>query len=230
MSRVAIIIPTLNEEKNLLRIISNLIHLNYRLVFVDGKSTDNSLSVIRTLCPDVTVLIQKGEGKGSAIIEALNHIEEEFVLTIDADGSHDTNEIDRFIRKLNEGFDVVAGSRYLRGGGSEDLTAVRKIGNKVLVKITNVLYGSRLTDLCYGFRAYRTECLRSLDLKCSGFNIDAEIMAKSLKSGLKVAEVPSFERRRQFGNSKMHALRDGLRILSTIVKVRFSWNTKWECV
>ena len=95
---------------------------------------------------------------------------------------------------------------------------LRVLGNKAFVHIVNLLYGTRYTDLCYGYRSFSRKALRKLDLKEKGFGIETEINIKAKKSGLKTLEVPSYEKRRENGEAKLHTVRDGLRILRTILR------------
>ena len=149
---------------------------------------------------------------------------------MDADGSNDPSEIPRFVAALKEGADFAKGSRFLAGGGSMDLTLVRRFGNFWLNKIVNLLYGTRYTDLCYGFNAFRRGCLNVIELNATdvegveqgemlwgdGFEVETLINVRIAKANLLVTEVPSFERIRRFGTSNLSALSDGLRVLRTI--------------
>jgi hypothetical protein len=149
---------------------------------------------------------------------------------LDADGSTDPQEIPTFLSALKEGADFAKGSRFMSGGGSSDISKLRRIGNYWLNKIVNSLYGTRYTDLCYGYNAFRRECLSVMDLQPievtgtddrsmlwgDGFEVETLINVRIAKAGLRVAEVPSFERSRRYGSSNLNAFSDGLRVLRTI--------------
>jgi hypothetical protein len=139
---------------------------------------------------------------------------------LDADGSTDAAEIPRFVDALVRGASVAKGSRFLDGGGSDDLTPVRRAGNHVLCSVVNVLFRTRYTDLCYGFMAFRAGELRRLGLRCDGFEIETLITVRAARAGLPVVEVPSFESPRISGSSKLRPWRDGLRVLRTILRER----------
>lgn len=144
-------------------------------------------------------------------------------------GSNDPAEIPRFVAALKEGADFAKGSRFLAGGGSHDISWFRRIGNFWLNQIVNLLYGTRYTDLCYGYNAFRRECLEVMALDAGeaeagdktmlwgdGFEVETLINVRIAKAGLTVTEVPSFETARRFGVSNLNALSDGLRVLRTI--------------
>ena len=146
----------------------------------------------------------------------------DYVVMIDADGSMDPGELDRYVRALDEGNDVVKGSRFLPGGGSTDLTLFRSLGNRALLTLFNTLYGAMFTELCYGFFAFRRTSLPAMGLRSDGFEIETEIVARSVRAQLAVAEVASHESPRLHGQSNLHPIRDGLRVLRTLFGVRLS--------
>ncbi len=121
---------------------------------------------------------------------------------------------------LLAGNDFAKGSRFAPGGSSADITGVRRLGNRALSALVNVLFGTRYTDLCYGYNAFWRHCLPSMDVTCDGFEVEALINVRVARAGLRVTEVPSVEHERLFGESKLHAARDGLRVLRTILSER----------
>jgi hypothetical protein len=165
---------------------------------------------------------QASRGKGAALRAGFQAATSDFVVMIDADGSMDPGEIHRYVTPLINGYDLVKGSRFLDGGGSTDLTKIRWIGSKAFVRMTNALFLVRFTDLCYGFCSFRRDCLDALALTAHGFEIETEIAVHAAKADLRIAEVPSMERERRTGVSKLHAVRDGQRVLRTLVRERLS--------
>jgi hypothetical protein len=135
---------------------------------------------------------------------------------IDADGSTDAAEIPRFVAALCNGADFVKGSRFAQGGGSTDITFMRRAGNRALNALVNTLYGTSYTDLCYGYNAFWARCLPYMRVDCDGFEVETLINVRIAKAGLAIHEVPSFERERLNGVSNLNAVRDGLRVLRTI--------------
>ena len=121
---------------------------------------------------------------------------------LDADGSTDPQEIPRFVAALCQGADFVKGSRFAQGGGSNDLTALRRSGNWALNRVVNALYGTSYTDLCYGFNAFWARCLPYMRVDCNGFEVETLINVRIAKAGLVIHEVPSFESSRLYGSQQ----------------------------
>jgi hypothetical protein len=132
----------------------------------------------------------------------------------DGDGSAKGDEIPRFVRALQEGADLAKGSRFIGGGGSADITPLRRLGNKFLRGTVNLFFHTSYTDLCYGFNAVWARCLPSLRLDCIGFEFETLLNIRAARAGLEVREVPSYEERRLHGASNLNAVRDGIKILS----------------
>ena len=136
---------------------------------------------------------------------------------IDADGSTDPGEIPRFVSALRTGADFVKGTRYIQGGGSEDITPFRSSGNRVLTTLVNILWRTNYTDLCYGYIAFWRQHLNVLAPDCRGFEIETLLCIRAAGRGLRVAEVASFESSRVHGTSNLNATSDGIRVLRTII-------------
>jgi glycosyltransferase involved in cell wall biosynthesis len=217
---VSLVIPALNEERNLEQLLPRLPAGVDELIVVDGRSRDRTVAVTRRLRPDALVLSQPGVGKGDALATGFAAASGAFVVMMDADGSNDPAEIPAFVAALRSGAGFAKGSRFIAGGGSSDITPVRALGNRVLRMVVNLLYGTRYTDLCYGFNAFRADCLRTLDVHCEGFEVEALISCQMARAGVSVEEVPSFERPRMHGASNLRPIRDGLRILRIVLRER----------
>jgi glycosyltransferase involved in cell wall biosynthesis len=217
---VSVVIPALNEEKNIAWVLERMPPMVDEVILVDGHSSDRTVEVARAILPGVVVVTQHCRGKGDAARVAFAAASGDLIVMIDADGSMEPGEIHRFVTPLMNGYDFVKGSRFLAGGGSTDLTTVRKIGNHMLVRMVNSMFLVRLTDLCYGFCSFRRECLPALALTAHGFEIETELIVHALKANLRMAEVPSTELTRRWGTSNLHAFRDGQRVLRTLIRER----------
>jgi glycosyltransferase involved in cell wall biosynthesis len=220
--RVSVVIAALNEEQNLPYVFARLPEGLHELIVVDGHSTDNTVAAARGLWPDVRIVMQSGRGKGNALAEGFAACTGDIVVTLDADGSTDAAEIPRFVAALCNGADFVKGSRFAQGGASSDITRARSLGNRALNAIVNALYGTRYTDLCYGYNAFWARCLPYMRVDCDGFEVETLINVRIAKAGLVVHEVPSYERDRIHGMSNLNAVRDGTRVLRTIALERMS--------
>ena len=213
----------MNEAENLPHVFATLPRWVDEVVLVDGHSTDGTVEVARSLRPDLRVVVQSGKGKGNALTEGFAAATGDIIVMMDADGSTDGHEIGRFVDALLAGADFAKGSRYVAGGGSDDLSLIRSLGNRILTAATNLLYGTRYTDLCYGYNAFWARHLDALALDCDGFEIETLMNIRAAQAGLAIAEVPSHERCRIHGESNLHAIRDGWRVLKTIWRER-----KWR--
>ncbi|MEO3869804.1 glycosyltransferase family 2 protein [Nonomuraea sp. B12E4] len=217
---VSVIVPAMNEAENLPHVFATLPKWIDEVILVDGNSTDDTVAVARRLRPDLKVVVQTRRGKGNALIEGFQAARGDILVMIDADGSTDGREIRSFVTTLINGADFAKGSRYAPGGGSDDLSPIRSLGNRFLTAMTNLLYGTRYTDLCYGYNAFWARHLDALDLDCDGFEIETLMNVRAAQAGLVIREVPSHERCRIHGESNLHALRDGWRVLRTILRER----------
>jgi glycosyltransferase involved in cell wall biosynthesis len=218
--RLSVVIPAKNEARNIGWVISRLPSIVDEVVLVDGHSTDDTIAVARALRPDVVVVQDDQPGKGAALRAGFAAATGHDIVMMDADGSMDPAEIHIFVEKLAEGNDLVKGSRFLGGGGSEDFSALRRLGNRGLLLVANVLFGSSCSELCYGYAAFTRAAVLDLDLTAVGFEVETQLFLRAIRSGLHVTEVPSFEAARRSGVSNLHTFRDGWRVLSTIFAER----------
>lgn len=219
--RVSVVIPTKNEAANVAWVLERIPAYVDQVVLVDGQSTDGTVEVARAVRPDIEVVHEVRPGKGAALRTGFAAATGDLVVMLDADGSMDPREIERYVDRLENGCDLVKGSRFSSGGGSNDISMLRKAGNRGLLHLLNVLYRSQFTELCYGFMGFRREKLKALGLRADGFEIETEIVARAVRAGLRVSEVPSFEKERRYGESKLRPGRDGGRVVATLLRVRF---------
>ncbi len=214
---VSLIIPAKNEAKNLPHVLPLIPEEVDEVILVDGNSTDGTVDVARALRPDIRVVKQTGKGKGNALRSGFAAARGDILVMIDADGSTDPREIPVFISTLMAGADFVKGSRFMQGGGSADITGLRKMGNWGLTTLVKLMYGGSFSDLAYGYAAFWRRVLPGLELDGDGFEIETQMNVRALRSGIRVAEVPSFEAERIYGTSNLNTFRDGWRVLKTIM-------------
>lgn len=220
-ARVSAVIPALNEAANLPHVFARLpLGELFEVIVVDGRSSDDTIAMARALHPRVRIILQRGRGKGDALACGFAAARGEIIVMLDADGSTDPAEIPRYLDCLFEGADFAKGSRFTGSGGSADITPWRRAGNWALNWAVNTLFGTEYTDLCYGYNAFWTEAVRTLNICCDGFEVETLMNVRAAKAGLTVREVPSLEHERIHGTSKLHPIRDGLRILRTVLRER----------
>jgi glycosyltransferase involved in cell wall biosynthesis len=227
---VSVVIPALNEERNLSHVFAKLPAGIAEVIVVDGGSIDRTVAVARELRPDVKIVQQTRTGKGNALACGFAAATGDIIVMIDADGSTDPAEIPLFVAELIAGAEFVKGSRFDKGGHSHDITPLRKIGNDGLNVVVNVLFGTRFTDLCYGYNAFWRRVVPTLDLPDpalprpadgsklwgDGFEIETMINIRAAADGMRVGEVGSIEHARIHGQSNLNTFRDGFRVLRTI--------------
>jgi glycosyltransferase involved in cell wall biosynthesis len=226
---VGVVIPAMNEARNIPWALERLPSVD-EVILVDGRSVDGTVEVARRLRPDIRVIQQSRRGKGNALLCGFAVCRADIVVAMDADGSNDPEEIPRFVDALVAGADLAKGSRFTTGGGSDDITRMRRLGNRGLSALVNGVYGTRYTDLCYGYNAFWRRCLPTLacDVDLTrptpqwgdGFEIEAVINVRAVLGQLRIVEVPSYERRRRSGVSNLHAVGDGTRVLRAIATER----------
>lgn len=220
--RVSLVIPARNEAKNLPLVFANIPHDVFEIVLVDGASSDGTPHVALELRDDVRIVNQTRNGKGNALVCGFAACRGDIIVTIDADGSMDANEIPLYVNALIDGADFARGSRFLKGGGSADITKVRAAGNHALRLTVNTLFGTRYSDLCYGYCAFWRHALPHLTLDRDGFEMETMMNVLAHTAGLRVAEVPTWESERIHGESKLNAVRDGWQILKAIIVERLT--------
>lgn len=232
--RVSVVIPTLNEARNLPHVFAGMPADVYEVIVVDGHSVDDTVAVAKELWPDVRIVMQTRKGKGNALACGFAVATGDIIAMVDADGSADAGEIPRFVKALVEGADFAKGSRFAKGGGSSDITRFRRLGNRVLITAVNKVYGTKFTDLCYGYNAFWRHVVPVVGLdpisQCGpgndgrlwgdGFEVETLVNIRVAKAGLVMIEVPSFESPRVHGVSNLNAFHDGLRVFRTILAER----------
>lgn len=218
---VSVVIPTLNEAGNLPYVLNTVPHWVTEIVIVDGRSRDDTERVAKALRPDVRIVQQSRHGKGAALRSGLDEAKGDILIVMDADGSMDGSEIGLFRDALIDGADYVKGSRFGPGGGSVDITRLRRFGDGGICFLIWLLFGARYTDGTYGFKGLWADQLDYLRIDADGFEVELLIDIRAHRAGLKTTEVPCFETHRIHGSSNLNALRDGIRCFQIIVRERF---------
>ena len=214
---VSVVIPTLNEAKNLAHVLPRIPDWVDEVIIVDGLSTDDTVEVAMRHLPNMRLVTTTKRGKGEAMRAGFHAARGDIIVTLDADGSNDPAEIPGFVGALIVGADVAMGSRFTLGGGTADMELHRKAGNWALTRIVRVLFGARYSDLCYGYFAFWRDVFVHMDGPFSGFEVETVMHIRAVRSELNITEVPSFEAERIWGESNLRTMKDGMRVFRSIV-------------
>ena len=217
---ISVVIPTKNEEATIGEMIDMVKPYCDEVIIVDGHSTDRTVQIAEQY--GVRVVKDNKKGKGDALRVGADAVSYDIIVFIDADGSHDPNDIPRLTDPIKRGeADLVIGSRG-RGGSDElhgDLDKLlRLIGSDLILIGINKRWKQNLTDSQNGFRAIRTEVFRSLGLKENITTIEQEMTMKCLKKGYRVSEVPTHEYARKYGESAIKLRKVWFRYVYSFIK------------
>ena len=219
--RVSFLIPVFNEEATIGEVLDRIAALNLdaQTIVVDDGSTDRSAELAQR--DGVTVIRQEHRGKGAAIRAAIPLIDGDIAVIQDADMEYDPAEVPALIEPIQRGVaDVVFGSRLVGGRPQRAYLFWHKVGNRFLSLLTGVLYNTTLTDMETGYKAFRADVLRSLDLREDGFGIEPEITGEVCRRHLRVYELPISYFGRTFAEGKKITWRDGFKAVGVLVTVR----------
>ena len=217
MQDLTLIIPTKREVESLPIFLKEIENYNCKKLIVLEKEDIETKKILEKF-NDINILEQKSNGYGNALIEGINNTETDFCCIINADGSMDPKYLEE-MRKLCENKDLIFASRYQKpGGGSDDDDFVTIIGNAVFTFLGNFLFKLKISDILFTFILGKTSSFKKLDLKNFDFRICVEIPIKAKFLKMEYSCIASHERERIGGKKKVNAIKDGLLILSEIVK------------
>jgi glycosyltransferase involved in cell wall biosynthesis len=223
--RVSFIVPAFNEEATLDELLERVhaLELDKQIVIVDDGSTDGTTAIAERWEREqgVVVVRQANSGKGAAVRAGIPHADGEIVVIQDADLEYDPAEVPALIDPIERGVaDVVFGSRLSGGKPQRAYLFWHLVGNRFLSLLTNVLYNTTLSDMETGYKAFRADVLRSLDLRESDFAIEPEITAKVCKRKLRIYELPISYYGRSYAEGKKITWRDGFKAIWVLLRVR----------
>jgi glycosyltransferase involved in cell wall biosynthesis len=225
--RVSFVVAAFNEARTIREVLERVdaLDLDKQIVVVDDGSSDGTADLVadwRGDRDDVLVLRQPNRGKGAAVRAAIPHLRGEITVIQDADLEYDPVDVPALIEPIERGAaDVVFGSRLLGGRPQRAYLFWHLVGNRALSLLVNVLFNTTLSDMETGYKAFRTEVLRSLDLREDDFAIEPEITAKVCQRNLRLYEVPIAYYGRTYQEGKKITWRDGFKAVWVLVRVRF---------
>jgi len=221
--KVSFLVPAYNESATIGEVLDRIAQLDLesQVIVVDDGSHDDTAAIAES--KGATVLRQPNRGKGAAIRNAIGHIEGDIAVIQDADMEYDPADVPGLIEPIIRGSaDVVFGSRLRGGRPQRAFLFWHLVGNRFLSLLTNVLFNTTLSDMETGYKAFRADVLRSLDLREDRFGVEPEITGKVCKRKLRVYELPISYYGRTFEEGKNITWRDGFRAVWVLFRVRFA--------
>jgi glycosyltransferase involved in cell wall biosynthesis len=228
MGEVTIIIPVKDEEVGLEFLLDDYrssslkdIH-DVTFIFVIDKRTSDSSKKIASEFSENIIDQEETTGKGSAVRQAIDVWRKnptQLIVFLDADGSYSFDSVIKILDSLEEGADLVSGSRFLSGQGRpEGMSRLHNFGNRVLSAISSVRNRRRISDLCTGLWGFNSQSLMKMDVKSRGFDLEAELAGIARRQGLDHIEVQVDWSQRKGGTSKLRSLTDGFIIFLRIIR------------
>jgi glycosyltransferase involved in cell wall biosynthesis len=216
---VTVVIPTLNEEEAIGKLIQETKASGYsRIMVVDAYSQDRTREIVNGF-EEVRLIQQHGRGKAGALQTAFLFADTPYLVVLDGDGSYDPADIDRFLSPIKR-FDFVKGERQAK----TTMSRLHRLGNFIITRSFNLLFGTEIPDVCSGFYAFKTDVAKNLNFEKHPLTVEQEMLAQLISSGHSITSVPVTYRKRFGGKSKTHTWRQGFRDLITNIDLARSYN------
>lgn len=213
---VTVCVPTLNEEESIGKVVSDILSAGYdNILVIDGGSEDATRQEAQKAGANVHIQEFDG-GKGAAMREAFEITDSEILVFIDGDDTYEPDDIDKLVKPIQNGeYEHVIGNRFANmDDGAMKLS--HKIGNRTINQVFRLVFRDRLIDILSGFRAISREAYESMDIQSSGFDIETELCAKSIRNDIDVLVIPTSYYQRK-GNSNLQGFSDGILIIKRII-------------
>lgn len=229
MKKVSILIPVYNEKNTLIQLLKKVEQADFaglekEIILVDDCSNDGTREILKGLeCKYKVLYHEKNSGKGAGIRTAVKHATGDFVVIQDADLEYTPDDYDKLLPFLiNNEADVVYGSRFKNKENDKNFIPKNKMANLFLTGLTNLLFGTSITDMETCYKAFKREFIQNINIKSNRFDFEPEITAKVMKNKAKLVEVPISYNGRGHDEGKKINWKDGLHAILTIIKYRFT--------
>jgi len=224
MPLLSVIVPVDNEAKTIRQILEkiNSVDIDKEIIVVDDGSCDGTEKILRDIKYNNLKIIyhSSNRGKGAAFLTGLFHAQGDFVIIQDADLEYEPNDYLKLIKALKENnADIVLGARFKKGYHG---LFIHRFGNRLLTGLLNLLFDLKLNDCFTCYKLFRRDTINKLNLHEQSFTIETEIVAKAVKKGLRILEVPVSYHPRTYSEGKKIRCKDGIRAIRSIIKYRFS--------
>ena len=219
MKNLTLIIPAKNEEDSLPQVLEEIKNYECNKIVILEESDYKTINAIKNF--NCKLVYQTGRGYGNALIEGLNNVETDYTCIFNADGSFNPKYLEEMLDLCKGDRDFVFASRYMSGGGSDDDTLLTKIGNFIFSTMGNIFFSLKLSDILYTFLVGKTDSFKKLDLRSNDFCLCVEMPIKAKRLRMNIIDTPSYERKRIAGEKKVSEFKDGLKILSYMIKSFF---------
>ena len=220
MEDITLVIPAKNEKESLPSVLDELSKYNIKKIVVLEKSDVQTIDAIKHY--DLRILFQIKKGYGAALIEGIESVETKYFVIFNADGSFDPSELKLMFEKIkNDNADLVFGTRYEVGCGSDDDNFITLVGNFIFTKIGKIFFKLNLTDILYTYVLGKTKLVNNLKIKNYDFSYCIALPITAKRNNLKLCNSKSFERKRIGGKKKVNAFKDGILILLSMIRLFF---------
>lgn len=226
---LSIVIPVYNESENIKNVLDDVksipLKIPYEILVIDDGSNDNTFEIAKDNGAKV-IRFEQNKGKGAALIEGIKNANGDIIIFMDGDGQDNAEDIITLIRPIYNGADFVNGSRFL---GIFEEGSIKKSNFYITLcinKLIGLLFKHNVTDCFAGFRAFKTSSIKNMKLESKEYEIEAEMLIKSIVLGLNIVEIPVTRSKRYTGETKLDRFRHGKRIMHVIFKYYFQYAFK----